>query len=61
MITLAGVIFLSGGAGHFNPIVSLCQLVKGSIDSSTCLLYVLLQVACGLLALWYASSLKLKK
>ncbi len=60
-LTLAACIFLSGGSGHFNPVVSLCSLVKGSIDANTCLLYVLLQVTGGLLAVWYASSLKLKK
>ena len=58
-LTLA--IFVGGkiSGGHFNPAVSLMMLVKGKINTTDGMLYVLSQVLGGMLALALYKNVKL--
>jgi aquaporin Z len=55
-LTLVTIVFLIGNVsgGHVNPAISAIMYMKGSIDLSTCTLYVVAQLLGGLMALlWY--------
>ena len=53
-LALAGVLYFAGGAGHFNPAISMMMLAKGSISVTSFVACVTAQIVAGLMALlWH--------
>jgi aquaporin Z len=61
-LTLAAMIFWGGSisGGHFNPAVSIMMFLNGKKNLLTTLLYIVAQVAGGILALYFVSKLTKK-
>lgn len=58
-LSLGTVIFFGGkiSGGHFNPAVSTMFFVKGGIDLTTYISYIIVQIFAGLCALyWYKNA-----
>lgn len=57
---LALVIFLGGNisGGHFNPAVSIMKYAQGAIKMNDLVAYMIVQIACGLVALMIYKMVK---